>query len=432
MTTTPAALHHHDYTIGWISALPLEMAAAAAMLDERHPDLPTKPTDDNTYILGRIHVHNVVIACLPSGVYGTTSAATIASQIRLTFPSIRIGLMVGIGGGVPGTPDDVRLGDVVVSKPTRDYGGIVQYDYGKSLAGGAFARQGVLNKPPPILLTAISRLQAAHFTRPSQISWLVSQAARSSCFAYPGADRDILFDSEYDHVNPENNCTDCDLNRRRKRSIRASQDPQIHYGLIASANQVMKDGRLRDKLARELGILCFEMEAAGLMDSFPCLVVRGICDYSDSHKSKEWQGYAAAVAAAYTKELLSIIHGKQVEDEPSKLSTGNIPYLFGALSPTPRSSQSVSSQRNELDEQEELLEQISSYQHEQVHRRLAHKRLTGTTQWFLENHEFKAWLERRSNKLWCTGKIGSGKTVIAFVLCPFLRGRADTGRLVHL
>ncbi|PYI19538.1 hypothetical protein BO99DRAFT_422274 [Aspergillus violaceofuscus CBS 115571] len=294
------------------------------MLDERHPDLPTKPNDDNTYILGRIHVHNVVIACLPSGVYGTTSAATIASQIRLTFPSIRIGLMVGIGGGVPGTSEDVRLGDVVVSKPTRDYGGIVQYDYGKSLAGGVFARQGVLNKPPPILLTAISRLQAAHLTRPSQISWLVSQAARSSCFAYPGADRDILFDSEYDHLNPESTCTDCDPNRRMKRSIRASQDPKIYYGLIASANQVMKDGCLRDKLARDLGILCFEMEAAGLMDSFPCLVVRGICDYSDSHKTKEWQGYAAATAAAYTKELLSIIHGKQLEDEPSKLSTDNI------------------------------------------------------------------------------------------------------------
>ncbi|PYH99785.1 hypothetical protein BO71DRAFT_415270 [Aspergillus ellipticus CBS 707.79] len=237
------ALHHHDYTIG-------------------HPDLPTKPSDDNTYILGRIHVHNVIIACLPSGVYGTTSAATIASQIRLTFPSIRIG-----------------LGDVVVSKPTRYYGGIVQYDYGKSLAGGVFSRQGVLNKPPPILLTAISRLQAAHFARPSQIAWLVSQATPSSCFAYPGADRDILFDPEYDHLNPESTCTDCDPTRRRKPSIRASQDPKIHYGLIASRNQVMKDGRLRDKLARELGILCFEMEAAGLMDSILCLVVRGICDY---------------------------------------------------------------------------------------------------------------------------------------------------------
>ncbi|PYH48084.1 uncharacterized protein BP01DRAFT_175950 [Aspergillus saccharolyticus JOP 1030-1] len=420
MTHAPAALCHHDYTIGWISALPLEMAAATAMLDERHPDLPTKPNDDNTYILGRIHVHNVVIACLPAGVYGTTSAATIASQIRLTFPAIRVGLMVGIGGGVPGTAEDIRLGDVVVSKPTRDHGGIVQYDYGKSLAGGVFARQGLLNKPPPILVTAISRLQAAHLTRPSQISWLVSAGARSSCFAYPGADRDLLFEAEYDHLSSESTCHNCDKSRRVERQNRNLRDPVIHYGLIASANQVMKDGRLRDKLAQELGILCFEMEAAGLMDSFPCLVVRGICDYSDSHKSKEWQGYAAATAAAYTKELLSVIPAKQVEDEPSSLSGVYAPYLDRA-----RSSRSVTSQRSQYDEQEELLEQISSYHYERVHRRLAHKRLAGTTQWFLDSREFKTWLKRLSNKLWCTGKIGSGKTVIAASVIEAIRYNPD-------
>jgi nucleoside phosphorylase len=69
----------------------------------------------------------------------------------------------------------------------------------------------------------------------------------------------------------------------------------------------MKHGVTRDQFARELGILCFEMEAAGLMDNFPCLVIRGICDYADSHKSKEWQEYAAATAAAYAKEILSVI-----------------------------------------------------------------------------------------------------------------------------
>ena len=77
----------------------------------------------------------------------------------------------------------------------------------------------------------------------------------------------------------------------------------------------MKDAILRDKLAREQGVLCFEMEAAGIMNRFPCLVIRGICDYCDSHKNKQWQGYAAMTAAAYTKELLMMIPCEDVEKE---------------------------------------------------------------------------------------------------------------------
>jgi nucleoside phosphorylase len=91
--------------------------------------------------------------------------------------------------------------------------------------------------------------------------------------------------------------------------------PAIHYGLIASANQLMKDARVRDTLAAEKDVLCFEMEAAGLMNYFPCLVIRGICDYSDSHKNKEWQGYAAMAAAAYAKELLCRIPPNKIEAE---------------------------------------------------------------------------------------------------------------------
>ena len=89
-------------------------------------------------------------------------------------------------------------------------------------------------------------------------------------------------------------------------------NPAIHYGLIASGNLLMKDALTRDTLAKEKDVLCFEMEAAGLMNHFPCLVIRGICDYADSHKNKKWQPYAAATAAAYMKELLSVIPPKDV------------------------------------------------------------------------------------------------------------------------
>ena len=92
-------------------------------------------------------------------------------------------------------------------------------------------------------------------------------------------------------------------------------NPAIHYGLIASANQLMKDALVRDSLVAEKDVLCFEMEAAGLMNQFPCLVIRSICDYSDSHKNREWQGYAAMSAAAYAKDLLYRIPPNKVEAE---------------------------------------------------------------------------------------------------------------------
>lgn len=318
METATKCFRHQDYTVAWICALPLEMTAAVAMLDERHYDLQTRSNDGNAYILGRIYGHNVAIACLPSGVYGTTAATKVATQMLSTFESIRFCLMVGIGGGVPSRTTDIRLGDVVVSKPTRDSGGVIQYDLGKTVTGGRFERTGILNKPPAVLLTAVSRLQAEHGLQPSKIpALLVDAAARNprmrEKFAYRGEDQDQLFESEYDHPNSGDTCNKCDTRRLLTRPARASHDPFIHYGLIASGNQVMKHGRSRDLLAQDLDILCFEMEAAGLMD-FPCLVIRGICDYSDSHKNKQWQDYAAATAAAYGKELLSVVHASHVAD----------------------------------------------------------------------------------------------------------------------
>ncbi|CAG7990576.1 unnamed protein product [Penicillium salamii] len=415
-------LRHRDYTVAWICALPLEMAAAVAMLDQRHNDLPLRPKDNNTYVLGQIYGHNVAIACLPAGVYGTTSAATVAMQMQYTFESIRFGLMVGIGGGVPSGSADIRLGDVVVSKPTTNFGGVIQYDYGKTVAGGRFERTGVLNKPPPVLLTAVSKLQAEHELQPSRMSALLSEAVDRNPkmrdkFTYRGEDQDILFDPEYDH--PENHnglgdtCDKCNARRLVSRVARPSPDPAIHYGLIASGNQVVKHGHTRDKLARELDILCFEMEAAGLMDNFPCLVIRGICDYSDSHKNKQWQKYSALTAAAYGKELLSVVHGGHMLDTLPAGVTSDVSYC--REKPSYR-AKLPRSEIVKIDAQvdEEMFQRISSYEHERIHRKMSRKRLTGTTHWFIDHPEFRAWfIEKKISSLWCSGKIGSGKTIIA-------------------
>ncbi|KAJ5886400.1 uncharacterized protein N7473_009074 [Penicillium subrubescens] len=304
-------LSNHDYSVGWICALPVETAAAKLMLDEEHPPLPRQPTDQNTYILGRIGGHNIVIASLPSGAYGSTSAATVGTQLLSSFRSIRIGLLVGIGGGVPSGIADIRLGDIVVSQPTDTCGGVIQYDLGKTLNEGNFQRIGMLNRPPKTMLTALTTLRAHHYTKGSRISEFVSNVQakmmphNAEIFTRP-IQEDLLFQADYDHAQSDL-CVNCDRSKLLRRPTRGHQEPVIHYGLIGSANQVVKDGKRRDQLAREFGIYCVDMEAAGLMNDFPCLVIRGICDYADSHKSKEWQGYAAAAAAAYAKELLLIV-----------------------------------------------------------------------------------------------------------------------------
>jgi len=278
------------------------------MLDEAYDDLPVPSNDHNAYTFGRIGKHNVVIACMPSGVYGTTSATAVATQLLATFQSIRFGLMVGIGGGVPNKDADIRLGDIVVSKPTGGHGGVVQYDFGKALTG-RFERTGLLSKPPQIILTALTKLQSNHLAEESRIPEFLSEmetklGRRAFNFARPRQDR--LYEADYYHVEQARTCELCDHSKLVLRAAREYTNPVIHYGLIASGNSVVKNSEIRDWLSRELGTYCVEMEAAGLMDNFPCLVIRGICDYADSHKNKEWQGYAAAVAAAFTKELLLV------------------------------------------------------------------------------------------------------------------------------
>jgi nucleoside phosphorylase len=105
--TASTCFSHDDYTVGWICTLPFEMAAAKAILNEIHPSLPNSLDDYNTYTLGQIGAHNIVIACMPSGVYGMTSAVVVATSMRSSFTSIRVGLMVGIGGGVPSRHADI-------------------------------------------------------------------------------------------------------------------------------------------------------------------------------------------------------------------------------------------------------------------------------------------------------------------------------------
>ena len=316
-----------EYIVGWICAIATEYVAAQAFLDEKHEGPAfVSPNDNNVYTLGRVGNHNVAIAVLPEGEYGLVAAASVARDMVHTFPNIRIGLMVGVGGGAPSRRHDVRLGDIVVSAPRDGKGGLFQYDYGKTIQGRKFQTTGFLNQPPALLRGAVSDIKAqyeldGHHFEEAINGILEKKPKLRKKYKRPDASSDKLYRS--DVVHPSASGAACaevcgqDPSKLISRPERTEEDdnPAVHYGLIASANQLMKDALIRDQLAAEKDVLCFEMEAAGLMNQFPCLVIRGICDYSDSHKNKEWQGYAAMAAAAYAKDLLCRIPPNKIEAE---------------------------------------------------------------------------------------------------------------------
>ena len=300
----------------------VELAAVEGMLDEIHESLPSS-RDQNGYTLGRIGTHNIVVAVMPA--IGNNRAASVAIQLLNDFRSIRFGLLVGIGGGLPSEEDDIRLGDVVVSKPTATFGGVVQYDVGEATLGGILQRTGALKPPPTVLMANIQRLQAQQIRSGSKIPRYLAAMLekypnmRKKQYIYQGVEHDRLFEATYAHEGGTT-CQNCDRTKVVERPSRYDTDPDIHYGTIGSGNTVIKDGVTRERLRKDLGVLCVEMEAAGLMDEFSCLVIRGICDYADSHKNKRWQPYAAATAAAYMKELLDIIPAREIA-KASKAAT---------------------------------------------------------------------------------------------------------------
>ncbi|GKZ26323.1 hypothetical protein AbraIFM66951_002245 [Aspergillus brasiliensis] len=294
-----------DYKLGIICALHIEFMAVRVLFDETHENLPISENDDNYYALGCIAKHNVVAACLPLGTYGTNPAAIVATHMKRSFPALKFCLLVGIGAGVPSEKNQIRLGDVVVSKASGRYPGVLPYDMIKCLEFGASELNGCLSPPPAHLMGLISELESDPRGSSALQEYVRQIEARQPQYKYPGSVSDRLFASSYIHIGGDESCEQCNPSCEIRRTPRPSAYPKVHYGLIASGNKLIRSAKKRDKLGQEHNVLCVEMEGAGIVNSFPCLVIRGICDYADSHKNKIWQKYAAAVAAAYAKLLLS-------------------------------------------------------------------------------------------------------------------------------
>ena len=336
-----------DFEIAIICALPLEANAVQAVFDRSWDSNGNKygkaRGDRNAYSMGLIGRHNVVLAYMPG--MGNNSATSVASDCRFSFENIKLALVIGICGGVPFSKqgDEILLGDVVISE------GVVPYDFGRRYPD-QFLRKDApldsLSRPKPEIRALLAKLKGTtnRIRLQDQMSEYLSllQQHLGEEATYPGVREDKLFDKDYRHKHQTSsacvvcsdckhqsdrvceesveltceqlNCDDSRLVPRQRLSIRGAEvstagrssihQPVIHFGLVASGNTVMKSGTERDRIAANENVIAFEMEGAGAWDTFPCLIIKGICDYADSHKSKRWQKYAAATAAACAKAFL--------------------------------------------------------------------------------------------------------------------------------
>lgn len=253
---------------------------------------------------------------------GKGNAATAAASCRASFPGIRLALVVGICGGVPFTrhSGEILLGDVTISDA------LVQYDFGRQFPDGFRRKETAddnMRKPPDAIRSLLSKLKGrrAYKTLRERTNSHLETLHRElgECAVYPEAKDDILFQSTHHHKHRGSTCTDCtvldgssnvcdaacestcevlgcDPNQLvlRKRHSQATSStgssqrlpqPVIHFGTFASGDTVMKSGGDRDKIAAQEGAIAFEMEGAGVWEIFPSVIIKGVCDYADSHKS---------------------------------------------------------------------------------------------------------------------------------------------------
>ncbi|KAF3390061.1 hypothetical protein DPV78_011783 [Talaromyces pinophilus] len=323
-----------DFQIAIICALPLEADAVEALFDEHYDKIYGKHVgDSNSYITGRIHNHDVVLAYMPG--MGNRRSAGVARGLLSSFTGVKLTLLVGICGGVPYTPDgtEIILGDIIIGDS------VIEYDFGRQYPHGFERKSGVketLGSPNQEIQSFLNRLRTRRMRNKVQrhtAQYLqILQGMEDNEWSYLGVSHDTLFEASYRHKHYQQQsaieciCIGCcstydpvceqalksDCKKigcaghllPRHRLNADCPVPFVHIGTIASASSVMKSGEHRDQLAEKEGVIGFEMEGAGVWDILPCVIIKGVCDYADSHKNKAWQKYAAATAASCAKGFL--------------------------------------------------------------------------------------------------------------------------------
>jgi nucleoside phosphorylase len=314
------------YTVIWIAPLEIEAMAAKYMLDHVHDvKFTCKPGDDFIYTAGDINGHNIIIATFPAGhCYGVASAASLARDAKAKFPNLWFGLLVGVAAGLPDLsrvpPRDIRLGDVLVGLGKNGSTGIVRYGFGKETAE-EFQYTGTGANTAMLVSSAIGAIK-----RSGPDQWGVFKAYYESIqdkvhndngtFRDPGQNNDHLYRRAQDA--DDGRPAFVEIHREPRPVGPVDQRIKVWYGKIGSGDTLMKNSEKRDALREKHDIIGLEMEAAGVMDTIPVGVIRGVGDYADEKKDKAWQPYAAATAAAYAKALLY-----QINPEPQVNGSGD-------------------------------------------------------------------------------------------------------------
>uniref|UniRef100_A0A093VH40 Aminodeoxyfutalosine nucleosidase n=1 Tax=Talaromyces marneffei PM1 TaxID=1077442 RepID=A0A093VH40_TALMA len=350
MTTKPQT--RGDFHVGIVCTLDIEKQAIDKFFDEVYnaADYGKLGGDANYYKIGRIGRHNVVLVKLSGK--GTQYSARSVTDLSQSYPGIKVYLLVGICAGVPfrgrdRTQDsETILGDVIIGDS------IVQTDYGKQYSEEyqrRTDRREVLGNPPLDIRNMLSHLKSEPEPLLDKMmsNLQLIQSQDQGRWNYKGVSEDRLFDTPFRHrhytrdiicecINCKTKddpichtalrdsctvtgCADnyhCLISRIRLATVTQSghlaPQPSIHFGTIASTNAVLKSGEHRDQLVQkervqeEEEIIAFEMEGAGMWDSRPCVIIKGVSDYADSHKNDIWHAYAAATAASCTKAFLDL------------------------------------------------------------------------------------------------------------------------------
>ncbi|KAI0878938.1 purine and uridine phosphorylase [Hypoxylon argillaceum] len=406
----------HDFEIAIFCARSLEAGAITSLFDE-HWDIRAygkAAGDTNTYSIGAMSGYNVVLVHLPN--IGKVTAATAAAVLCTSFRAINLALVVGTCGGVPSgqsSNDDIHLGDVVVSD------GIIQYDFGRKFPHKFIRKDHVrdnLPRPSTLVRTFLAKLRmdqirsqlgekALEYLRLFKPTYWHKHYKPSECLVCNSGiaeicDAALKLSCQY---------LGCDKQElvRRARSISLSSTPAIHFGLVASGDSVMKSGEERDRAAEEDEVIAFEMEGAGIWEVFPnCLIIKGVCNYADSHKSKRWHAYAAATAAATTKAVLE--NWITETEYPSRLAYPHhsTPTATRTVLSDPARKGAIFKMLNAspyLDRKEKNPDQVP-----------------GTCEWFVNHQSFRRWRESPSSSmLWVSADPGCGRSVLAKHLVDF-------------
>ncbi|KAL2801675.1 nucleoside phosphorylase domain-containing protein, partial [Aspergillus granulosus] len=381
------ALDPNLYTVAWIAPLEIEVQAALHMLDRVHTGgFPVGPGDKYVFHGGEIHGHNVVIATFAAGqIYGVGSATSLASHVKRFFPNLWFGLLVGVAAGLPNLscspPRDIRLGDVIVALSINENPAIVPYGLGKRKGPGEFvlSRYGFsLPQTEDIVRSAIGQLKAKQQDVAAVMRYYNDIANKNTRFCDPGQEKDVLYLSG----------DDASVSRPRRPD---AERTRVWYGSIGSGDKLLKSSQDRDELRDTYNVIGLEMEAAGVMNEIPVGNIRGVCDYGDERKNKDWQPYAAAMAAAFAKAVLSEITPKSPTQSPGvkTVFTGEDKACLRDLLVT-----DPETERLRIEATKGGL-------------------LDDSFRWVLDNAEFQKWhTNSESQLLWIKGDPGKGKTML--------------------